>query len=459
MRHLTILLILCAALLLPACAMDMSAAGDMPAENEGDVPVGLGTAEEALRQHDVEGAREIYAEMLDRRPTNGAAAAGLAVTDLLLVFGWEEVTELLVESLGAQRGIDANRMIYSKEGYLYWASKGVRWDDDGPYQGIGSLLSDEMPWAPERLESLEAFVVGLDEPADQVARKLAGFANALRGVDLNLETALEDPDFVRLFIPGQVFHDSELNLILGRSEVSALRVVIGLLRSALYFVAAYEHDWNLEHAFGAWRHNVEVTDPNYVPGFEPEDYTFDYLDRHLGRSIASHDRLAASRSALRTALSSGRDSIRFGLEEVSSTTMTWENVDEDDARELDEVLGALLDALDGPSEIPHTSPALTLDLSRFFEDGRVLSEEVPWFVQVQISAANDVDGNGADPDYRWVINEAAWEDFWLDDVVSPRPSGEPLLEILPGDDGIAPMVDAVLGDYLDTISEVFLTTR
>jgi hypothetical protein len=448
-------LLLCLALSVSGCMDSLHDGGFPGEENDQGAPVGLSAAEDALRNHDVAQARQIYMELLNAQPSSGAAAAGLAVTDLLLVFGMEEVTELLIENLGAHQGIDANKLLYSEEGYLYWASKGVRWEDDGPYQGIRTLVADELPWSLERMASLPAFVAGLDLPVEQLARKLVSLANALKGVDLNLETALEDPNFVRLFIPGQVFHDGELTLALGKSELSTLRVIIALARSAMYFVAAYEHDWNLERAFGAWRENVEVTDSSYVPGFEPIDYTFDYLDRHLGRSVAFPERLLASRSALRQALNSGRDAIRFGLEEISTTTMTWEHVNQDDARALDDVLAALADALDGPQEIPHTSPALTLDLSSFFSDGRVLESDIPWFIQVDLAIGV---ANTTEPDYQWQINPAAVDAFFIEGVISPG-QDDLLRSLLPGDEGLAPVIDSVLGAYLDTVRDVYLTTR
>lgn len=453
------------AAMLLALLVFLSGCGDMEdfapnsiSSEEGDGDVGmLQEAEEALKDHRVDDARQHYADRLDDHPGDGRAAAGLGVTDLMLSAESSEVTQLLIDHLGASGGIDANTVLYDEDGFLYWASRGVKWADEGDqYQGIRSLLADDLPWDAERLETLTAFVDGHDEPTGEAIRQLVTIANALKGVDKNLETAIEDQDFMQLYVPGEVFHDSRLTLRLGRSELSLLRAAIAAFRGAIYFVAAYEHRWSLEGAFGDWRIDTDLSDDRHQPGFEPIDYTVDYLDGHIFRALSNPDRLSASRSALRNSLQYGRDAIHFGIEEPSSTTLEWQEVDETDAADLDELLKALSNALDGAVELPHSSPQTTLDLSPFFdEDGRVLDEDIPWFVKnPSLDSEDDEFDDSMD---RWTINEDALDQFWRNGILEPPPrDSEDMSVDLGPDDGYF----AVLaGSYWENFTDVYFATR
>ncbi len=421
-------------------------------------------AEAALEEHRVGDARDIYAQHLDTDPDHGMAAAGLAVTELLLLLEMDEVTKLLIENLGASSALDADDVIYGEGGYLYWASRGARWHDDGQYDGIQSILADDLPWSSDRLEAVPFFVDGLGEPMHKLMRQLVTVANALGGIDHNLQAAIDDPAFNRLYVPGQVFHDADLTLRLGRSELATLRSIIGMVRGAIYFVAAYEHDWSLEEAFGTWRFDVSLDDSSYVQGFGPVDYTVDYLDRHLFRDIANADRLAASRSAFRDSIDHARSAIRHGLEEPYSTTLAWDDVDGDDAYELDTLLDALGEALDGPSEIPFTEPGtVTLDLSPLFEDdGRTLDEETPWFLrQNGVNGAIDSDPSLSNADELWSLNDEAFETFWIDGVLEISGGDRDDLHVGVGPDGddTSAFVDVLFGSYLDTVEDVYFSTR
>lgn len=428
-------------------------------ENSQSIDDPISAAELALINHDIRAAREIYATHLELDPANGALAAGLALTDLLLVAEMPEVTELLVESLGASRGFQANQFFFAEGGLLYWASRGARWKDDGPYQGIASLLRDELPWTPDLLESWPTFVDPLDQPVDKLVRKLVTFANALKGVDLNLELAVNDPNFVRIFIPGEVFHDSGLTLVLGRSELSAIRAGIGLLRSLIYFVAAYENSWSLQEAFGSWRGTVDFVDQRFIPGYRPRDYSFDLLDRHLFRKISSPERLSASRTSLRHALQTARDSVQFGQVELSSTTMKWDQIEIEEARKLDELLNALVGALDEPQALPNTDPELTLYLAPFFGEGRELSEEIPWLNRVELVSEDGSREETGRPQWDWTLNPEAFRAFWQEGVVEPIPEDGAMPALLPGDRSLADYFDLLLGEYREKFEDVFLITR
>ncbi len=458
------------ALLMGLCALAVFAAsgcGDAALEgsfdsasNEPQDP--FQRAELMLESHRVDDAHDIYREILDDDPDNGDAAAGVAITRLLLMVEMNEVTELIIDHLGASGSIDANELLYAGEGYLYWASRGVRWaEDHQDYEGIRNLVADELPWESQRLESVADFVDGLDAPAGQGLRQLVTVANGLSSIESHLETALDDPDFVRLYIPGAVFHDDSLTLRIGRSELAVARAAISLLRSAVYFVAAYEHDWTLELAFGHWRDDPPTDHSRYSPGYEPVDYTVEVFDDHLFRALDSPGRLSASKDRLRETVDHLRDAIRFGIEEPTSTTLQWDDVDEADAKEVDELLEAIGDALDGPTALPYTDPETTLDLTPLFDDGgRVLDDSYDWFIRRDDIEDEDGDDRQQLQGFeRWEVNDRAVEEFLYRDVFDPVPRNRQL-EVEAGTDGdLKAFGDTLYGDYWENVEDVFFTTR
>lgn len=452
-----------AAVLLVA-AMGCGDAGiDGPLPNAGspEAPDQLREAEQNLENHRVDQARDVYAEILEDDPENGQAAAGLGLTELLLLAEFGEVTDLLIDHLGAYRGVEANSLLYAEEGYLYWSSRGVRWsEDDEQYDGIRTLLADELPWHQPRLESLTAFVEGLDQPFDKALRQLVTVANALTPIDQAFEKALEDPQFVRLYVPGEVFHDSRLGLRLGRSELATLRAAMSAFKGAVYFLAAYENSWTLQEAFGQWRHDVALDDERFVEGYEPIDYTFEYLDGELFRGVNSADRLSASRTALKDAIAHLRDAIRYGVERQSSTTLQWSAVDEQTAQAVDHLLETLSRALDGPTTLPFSEPSTTIDLSGFFEDGgRVLDDDIRWFVRSQ-EARTDSDGEPEEPISRWSVNQEAIRAFFHEGVFEPIPEegNTPTVEL--GSAGSpANVVDLLIDPYRQNVEDVYFATQ
>ncbi len=445
----------------PACSMDdmVSAAGNDLPNQATDQDSELRDAEQALANHRVDEARQLYAEYLERHPRHGGASAGLALTNLMLLVELDEVGELLTEHLGAAHRIDANQTLYAEGGYLYWASRGARWQDDGDYRGIASLLEDELPWSQERLRSLTKFVEGLDEPTQKAIRQLVWVANALPSIDQSLADAIDDPNFQRIYIPGEVFHSSDLSLQLGRSELSLIRSIVAMARGLIYFIAAYEHEWTLETAFGQWRYDPDITHPYYEPGYEPLDYSVAYLDDHLFRKVANPDRLNAASGAFKKALEHGRDAVSFGVEERSSTTLRWDYIDEEDARDLDDFLAALRRAFDEPSEIPHTVPSVTVDLRPLFEEGRVLAEDIPWFERAPQLASMGEDDDPLEGLDRWSINDEARQAFWLDGVASPIPSDHQWTLDFGPDANPDNFVEILFGHYRERIDDVYNTTR
>ncbi len=454
-----LLLITIMGLVLAGCGADDALAG---MEDGGDIAEDdFHLAEEYLANNRVDDARDVYLEILDERSNDGTAAAGAATTELLLMLDKDEVTTLLIEHLGASGGIDANELLYADGGLLYWASRGVRWDEESDdYEGVRDLVAEHLPWGEHQLESIEGFVDGLDEPTGSALRQLITVVNALSGIESHIDTAIDDADFVRLYVPGETLHDASLSLRIGRAELSAVQALIELARSAIYFIAAYEHHWTLEDAFGHWRH--DPPGDRYIPEYAPADYTVDYLDDHLLRGIDSSDRLSASRSSLRDAIGHARDSIRHGLEEPTTTTLQFDRVDEDDASDVDELLAAVADALEGPTELPHTNPAITLDLGPLFSNsGRTLPEEIPWFQRRDdIDSADDDDDSADGPFDHWELNDKAIEYMFIDDIIKPAPDDIDELDVTAGpDNDPSAFLDALLGSYWERVEDVYFTTR
>lgn len=460
-------LALCVLVGLSACSMDAMDAAGSGYENEDAAPgdmAKLHEAEAQLENHRVDEARSLYEAHLESYPGNGSAAAGVGITDLLLVAESDEMTELIVDYLEASSGLDANALLYAEGGYLYWRSRGARWIDDGQSgqgHGVLSLLEDELPWPMERLASLDAFVEGLDEPVKPLIRQLRIVTTGLKSIDEHLETAIGDAGFNRLYIPGEVFHDTDLAMQLGRGELSMLRAVIAFATSAVYFLEAYEQEWTLEKALGPWRLNVGLDHPRYIPGFGATDYTVDYLDEHLLREVTNPDRLSASRLALRDGIAHLREALHHGVEQSYSTTLLWGELDEDEAYEMDLFLEALSDALDSPTTLPHADD-ITLDLSPLFEDGgRSLDEDIDWFVR-RADAEEPLDGAETLDELRthWTVNEDALYAFALEGVVEPLPEDDAELARLAGPgDGVKKFVQLLISDYWKKVEDVYFQTR
>jgi hypothetical protein len=431
------------ALSLASCAADYGdeAAGRFPGEpwddkagSDGPVDY-LAAAEQALFNHNVARARDFYEDALSAEPGSGRAAAGLATTRLLLVPGVSQVATLLIEDLGARHGLDAGDVIYGRDGYLYWRSRGATWEDQGQFEGIRSILANRLPWSRDKLTSLALFADGLIRPVDAMMDNLLAVADALADIEDVYQIALEDPAFTRLYIPGQVFHDDRLAIVLGRSEIASIQAVLDLVRAMVSFVAAYQHDWTLEEALGSWRQTVRTDDERYVEGFRPSDYTATYLDGHLFRVVAHPERLADARILFKHSLDRAHQALSFGLEETSATTFQWQLIEASRIEDLITLVEALTQAIDGQTPIPFTSPASKLDLSSFFGTGRVLDEGQSWLTR--------------DEDERLILSEQALKAFFIDGVLLPPAAPSELPEL----DVANPM--RLVDDYLDRLQAAF----
>lgn len=392
-----------AALGLSACGADAS---DLSSFGGAARPIAYANgqieqAEYLLIAHDIEGARRAYTASLEQGDplTLGTAAAGKALTDLFLIGDAPGVKGLFVDELTATNdNYSTQQLLWSDNGILYWFSLGTPWEAESGFEGVQTILADQLPWSVERLASPEAFWRGVDSSGDDISVQLLEVADAIREIEINLQIALEDPKFEYFYVPADVFHDQSLSFALGKSDLAAIHAVLSLVRGTLDVFAAYEHTWVIADAL-----SEEQSD-------EQRFYT--YIDPLLARGFARQARLTNARRAFEDGLFFAAESITLGLEEQGSqiSLLDWSGVDRDLARQQRDILNALANALSGPTKIPHFEPDFTLDLSSFFDGSRTLAPELPWFVEM----TDEFDGSTY-----WETNDDALQAFFLDGVLDP----------------------------------------
>jgi hypothetical protein len=417
-------------------------------------------AQAQLARHDVEGAQAIYNQIIARHEqAPGAAYAGKALTDLLLLPGSEATTKILVDHLGATSGIDANDALYAEEGFLYWQVRGVPWTDEGTYTGIRSLISNELPWSKDRLSSFRLFFTGQQTPANNMMDDLVALADATAQIENDLQRALDDPEFELIYIPGRTFHYDELNLLLGRAELNLLSSVLAASRASIYFLAAYEHDWTLDGALGSQASiRQQPTTEHQRDGWETSDYTLEYLDSRLAREVRDPLRLREARTALNASLASSVEAIRLGLDAEADTSIRWRQGDRGYALELIDVLEAVRNSLYGPTELPGSTPKTTMDLSPFFDDGRSLDPDIRWFERINpTDETGDMISTGA----YWQLTDAAQQAFFVDGIFEPSfqvgEAGFPSLKI--DDERARKFRQSTTGEVENDVENAYFTTQ
>lgn len=399
-------------------------------------------AEEYLLDQDISRARDEYRAALQEDPADGRAAAGMALTDTLLFPYHSSVTTVLTRHLGASASLNAQGdVIYGEQGFFYFLARGVPWEDGSSTGGIKTLLSDRVPWRRDQLDDVESFVAGLGRPVELLVEDLVGVADSLGGISANIEIALADDGFKTIRLPGTVFHDESLDLVLGKSELSLLRAAVESVRGGIYFVAAYEHGWTLERAFGEAIWQPIIEDPmheEHIAGYDAIDYQVAHLNETLGRAIVRPELLVAAGTAFKTTFDALAQGITEGLESSEVTALDWSNVDHAIASDVVSFLQAIGESVDGPSELPFTEPTLTVDASPFFTDGRT----VPMGSDlVAIDVYQDEFGV---TESEVVLDEATTE-ILLEGTFEPPLGSDPEPELLIGND-IENLVDTVSAD-------------
>lgn len=367
-------------------------------------------AREHLIDHEVDEAQALYSAALVENPDHGHAAAGKAVTDLLLLAESVESQPFWVEFLRADSLVDAGSVLYERGGLFYWMSRGVPWADEGDYAGIRSLISDRLPWSAPRLESLYAFTRGLDRTFGDNVESTVAMADALAQIERELRVALEDDDFEAFILPGEVFHATDVDVVMGPAELAVLSSAVSFLRGVIYLNAAYAHDWTPEGA---------VIEADGDPQAQI-DHAAGYLDVRLYRLIEYPERLGDARESFARALRSLRESVNVGGRSSANTALNWRLLSSAERDQLVALLTGAEEALYGPAPIPYTQPATSMDLSSFFEQGRVLplqdDEQLPVYWMAPMSpedepAAALVPG--------WKLDDDALQAAFVDGVFEP----------------------------------------
>jgi hypothetical protein len=381
-------------------------------------------ARTALATHRIDDGRAKYDEIVGEYPDFGRAVAGRAVTRALLLPGSEPVSTIVRDVLGGDAGLDAVSAIYADKGYLYWLSRGATWEGGGQFAGIKNLLSNRLPWSEDRLDSLSAFTAELTRSVGESRVALLSLTEELAAIESDIDRALADDDFTSYTIPAAVFHDSDLTVVMGRSEFALLGGISAGLRALIHAALAYEHDWTLERAFGPhWTDDVEDASGERVH-WKEWDFSLDYLDRNLLRSLSPQagGRGLDAKAALADALGYMVLMFETGLADGSDKgSLNWDRVDRAYAEDWKSVASAVRLALDTQTRIPSTDPSVTANFSDWFLGPRVLESDVDWLTWEETEI--EVGGDGGDAiteiDIRWSLNDRAIQSVFVDGFFEP----------------------------------------
>ncbi len=409
----------------------------------------IAAAESELARHDVRAAQRSYTDVLadGESEATSTAAAGLGFTQLMLFPGAPSVRDVLTNHLGADNsGFDAQALIWSEEGVLYWLSRGTRWEDDGEFQGVRSLVEALLPWTPERLESTATFCAGLERPLDELLVDTEAVTTSLENIEQGMMSAARADDFEYLYVPAAVFHDDNLSLSLGSPELHAVTGALALTRAAIHYVAAWRMDTSLDALCGPRWDEVaqDPDDPEHVAGYTVDDYAWRNLDARFGREVARPERLSRSKNAARQGLARLATAFTLAAESSYSTTFDTGATSPDDLRAAADVLTAISDAIVEPTVIPGSSPSTTVDLSPLFSADAGLDPEVAWFTR-------------SDETGEWTLSDAAIQTFVVDPAFAPpfqvgggerpEPSADPTV-----------VLDALVGKTVADFESLYLST-
>lgn len=409
-----------------------------------DLVMQLSDAQTNLFEHEIKSASEGYAQILAEHPDNSEALAGMAVTRVLLLPYDEHVTELLTCCLGASSELDANSdILYARDGFFYLLSLGVPLEDEEGFPGIKTLLAPDLPWQRAKLNSMRDFFSGLSADVNALSDALWAISDVLKSIEDDLQKVIENESFKSYFLPGEVFHEKRLSVVLGKSEFAALKATFAGARTAIAFVTAYEYDWSLDDAFGAGS-DVMPGNPRYVQEWTSDDYALDFLSTVMFRSIRHPERLIEAKFAFRDTLNIARVAIDFGLN-LGGYEFDWDEVNPQTAREVNDVLEAGNDALDGRLEIPYSTPSTDVDLSGFFDPGRTLDPSLQWM-------------NRDDSDSTWSFDDDAVEAFWIDGVFNPTFDADDPFEVTFSGE-FDDFVESLVGGLDDSVEDAYFSGR
>lgn len=469
-----------------------AAEGVEPGPGDEERPPKISEALSALANHQVENANRKYRESLEADPDYGVAAAGTAVTDLLLLPGSDPIDTLARKHLAADEDLSAQRLLYDSNGLLYWLSRGASWEGrTGEGDGIKTEISDELPWPDERLESIEAWFNPLTEPVGAARSELVALAERLESIEGNLQTALEDDEFDRIIIPGQVFyHEQGLTLELGKSELATLVGLTSAMRGFLLSLVAYQYDWSLSSAFAS---PCEALDDEPRSHWEPYDCRLYFLGSKWFRTIQEDSHLESAQQAFATSLEHVDTGLRCGLmqrcllngdggceefrsdgpvdcanvpeDELRPSTLQWQKLDESDVafvKELRTFLGDLREAVVSGSfvELHGTrlegGGAISANFEPLFVPGRTLPADTHWLIERSTETTPD-----GQLDFFWALNTDATHRFFVEGLFEPEPDPHEQSIVIEFDSETTSnsVTHKLLSEFGNAIEDAYLDSR
>ena len=412
------------------------------------------SADASLRAHELASAQRTYDALVraDDVTTRGTARAGRALTTLFRLPGSPAALSLY-KTLGADNtGYDPERLLWGDDGLLYWSARGASWQDSGQLKGIQSLVSRDLPWRVERLQSPEAFSAPLTGATHEIFDAAVALSAELAPIERDLEAAIADEGYQVFYLPPQLFHDDDMGLVLGRAELSLIRGVLAATRGAVHLMGAYAFTPSLADVLADdWQAVIDdPAHPEHVTGWSAADYRLRTLDTHLLRAVRDPARLTTARDAFDTSLGALATALRLGnKDDRATTTLSWERVRTTTAEQLAQLLDDARAALNASTTIRHTSPALTADLSSAFDPGLTLPAETPWLTR-----------QDAEPDTTaWALNEEA---IWslTDPLASPAPRAWQDDDLkLATDEDAEGAVNTVLDPFTSRVQDAYLSSQ
>lgn len=469
-----------------------AAEGVGPETEDDERPPKIAEALSALANHQVGTANRKYRESLEAHPDYGVAAAGSAVTDLLLLPGSDPIDTLARKHLGADGDLSAQRLLYDTNGLLYWLSRGASWEGRaGEGDGIKTEISDDLPWPDERLESLEAWFNPLTEPIGAARTELVALAERLESIEGNLQTALEDDDFDRIVIPGRVFyHEQGLTLELGKSELATLAALTSAMRGFILSLSAYQYDWSLSSAFAT---PCEAIDEDPRSHWEPYDCTIYFLGSKWFRTIERPSHLESAQQAFAASLEHVDTGLRCGLlqrclmnggagceefrsdgsvdcantpeDELRPSTLQWRKLDESDVAFVEELrtfLEDLREAVVSGSfvELHGTrlegGAAVSANFEPLFVPGRTLPDETHWLIERATETTPD-----GQLDFYWDLNADATDHFFVEGLFEPQPDPpeRSLVVEFDAESNSGSVTEKLLSEFGNAIEDAYLDSR
>ncbi len=404
------------------CAAQDASLDAAGVNNQGNTPVDsyVQEAQNLLFENQILAANQKFKQGLTANSGHGSSAAGAALTDILLLPYDPAVSALLREHLGATTGLDANKdVIYSEGGLLYLMSRGVPFDDGDGFPGIKTLLVSDLPWSSRQLDTVGDFVQGLDSSVSDMMDVLVLVADALDPIQQNLDVAIADPNFTTIFVPGEVFHDTDLSLVIGKTELLALKTALHALHGGIYFLAAYEWDFSIEDLLGDQFADIQPNDPDYVEGWDSDDYALRYLDERLFRTVRNTAHIETAFVSADRGLTAFLTLLR-DYESHYAGELEFSSADDLYVQELTELLTALQGSLTRSTPIPFTTPAVSMDLTPF-KEGRVLPPGMNWLERVEIQ---DEFGSY----FEWQVTNASMDTVVIQGVFTPEFTAEDGIE-------------------------------